>query len=99
MFFYVFLRLCHYGAKKERQYNCPSKCIIIYFIYFQLPIVIGCLYFNKVFQPLTAPIIIPFTKYFCKNGYIAIIGNMEIIIVAILSEIGVIKLCAVSTSI
>ena len=37
-----------------------------------------------VFQPFTAPTIVPFIRYLCRKGYIARIGKIEITIVAFL---------------
>jgi hypothetical protein len=37
---------------------------------------------SSPFQALTAPIMIPFTKYFCRNGKKNITGSMVTIIVA-----------------
>ena len=36
--------------------------------------------------PFTAPIIMPLTKYFCKNGYKSTIGPVEITVSASFSD-------------
>src|SRR5690606_232991 len=46
--------------------------------------------FRKKVHPLIEPIITPFTKYFCKNGYKHKMGNVAIIKVAIRKDSGVV---------